>query len=180
VARGGRRQREGGAGGQWQIDEQAHAPDSAAAPTLQMHRLAALARALERPWRRYSEPTMPYVLHDNDGRICSLHREPPVPGCDWLDDHHPEVRAFIDNGLDVGGESAYERLDAGFVRVLEDLIDVLVKRGVINLTDLPNDAQRKLFARKGHRASSPLADLNLLGLRSGIDGGQAQDFERPL
>jgi hypothetical protein len=57
----------------------------------------------------------------------------------------------------------YGDLDADFIRVLEDLIDVLLARGVVNITDFPPDARRKLAARKGARAASPLAALNLLG-----------------
>jgi hypothetical protein len=52
--------------------------------------------------------------------------------------------------------------DAGMVRVLEDLIDVLIQRGVIQFTDLPVPAQTKLLQRRESRAH--LADrLDLLG-----------------
>lgn len=52
--------------------------------------------------------------------------------------------------------------DAGMVRVLEDLIDVLIQRGVIHFTDLPLPAQAKLLQRRESRAH--LADrLNLIG-----------------
>ena len=39
----------------------------------------------------------------------------------------------------------------------------MVKGRVIKVTDLPADAQKKLFSRKGHRQPSALSDLNLLG-----------------
>lgn len=38
--------------------------------------------------------------------------------------------------------------DAEFIRVLEDLIDALLERGVIRLTDLPPHALEKLQERK--------------------------------
>ena len=45
-------------------------------------------------------------------------------------------------------------------RVLEDLIDVLITRGLIQFTDLPEAAQEKLLERRETRAN--LADrLNL-------------------
>jgi hypothetical protein len=47
--------------------------------------------------------------------------------------------------------SDFARLDADFVRVLEDVIDTLIARNVINITDLPVEAQAKLFARKSFR-----------------------------
>lgn len=48
-------------------------------------------------------------------------------------------------------EDGFARLDADFVRVLEDVIDTLIARHVINITDLPDQAQAKLFARKSFR-----------------------------
>ena len=42
--------------------------------------------------------------------------------------------------------------DASFVRVLEDVVDVLIDRGVIQFTDLPQAAQSKLMLRRQTRA----------------------------
>lgn len=42
-------------------------------------------------------------------------------------------------------------LDADFIRVLEDLIDVLLSNGTLRLTDLPPFAQEKLNQRKQAR-----------------------------
>lgn len=44
-----------------------------------------------------------------------------------------------------------ERMDAQFIRVLEDLVDALVAKGVINLTDLPPEALEKLNRRRQAR-----------------------------
>lgn len=44
------------------------------------------------------------------------------------------------------------QLDADFIRVLEDLIDVLVANGTLRLTDLPAEALDKLNQRKRARA----------------------------
>lgn len=41
-----------------------------------------------------------------------------------------------------------QELDTEFIRVLEDLIDVLVANGTIRLTDLPQQALEKLSKRK--------------------------------
>lgn len=45
-------------------------------------------------------------------------------------------------------EDDLARMDAEFIRVLEDLIDALVAKGVINLTDLPPQALEKLNQRR--------------------------------
>ncbi|MGB6008628.1 hypothetical protein [Castellaniella sp.] len=42
-------------------------------------------------------------------------------------------------------------LDAGFIRVLEDLIDALIANGSLRLTDLPPQALEKLNLRKRAR-----------------------------
>lgn len=42
-------------------------------------------------------------------------------------------------------------LDAGFIRVLEDLIDALIANGTLRLTDLPAQALEKLSERKQAR-----------------------------
>lgn len=42
-------------------------------------------------------------------------------------------------------------LDDGFIRVLEDLIDALMRNGVLRLTDLPPEALNKLAQRKAAR-----------------------------
>lgn len=48
-------------------------------------------------------------------------------------------------------KSELVELDIEFIRVLEDLIDVLVANGTLRLTDLPPGALAKLDRRKGAR-----------------------------
>jgi hypothetical protein len=92
---------------------------------------------------------MPFVLRDASGAVTSLHRD-AVDGGEWLPDGHADVQAFVAGGAGQGA-AAFERLDADFVRVLEDLIDTLILRNVIRITDLPPQAQAKLLARKNLR-----------------------------
>ncbi|HLR13883.1 MAG TPA: hypothetical protein VK104_09750 [Burkholderiaceae bacterium] len=49
-------------------------------------------------------------------------------------------------------EQQLQSLDTDFIRVLEDLIDVLVANGTLRLTDLPAEALEKLSQRKRARA----------------------------
>lgn len=48
---------------------------------------------------------------------------------------------------------ALSQSDTSLVRVLEDLIDALITRGVIQFTDLPDEAQAKLLERRENRVS---------------------------
>jgi hypothetical protein len=59
--------------------------------------------------------------------------------------------------------AGFARLDADFVRVIEDVIDTLIARHVINITDLPAEAQAKLFARKSFRERAGRNALDLFG-----------------
>lgn len=131
-------------------------------------------RALTGGSARQNRPTMPYIRRNAEGALLSLHRQAEADASDFLPDDHPEVQAFVGRGTGEG----FEQLDADFIRVLEDLIDVLLRKNVINATDLPADARKKLFARKGHRSPTVLGELNLLGERSAIDGTLAPDFSR--
>jgi hypothetical protein len=71
----------------------------------------------------------------------------PCPHCD-----HADPR-----------DDGFARLDADFVRVIEDVIDTLIARHVINITDLPDQAQAKLFARKSFRERAGRNALKLFG-----------------
>ena len=76
---------------------------------------------------------------DSSGAITGLsadpgsHTEPAAIG-------DPDVQAFL------------RRLDIDLVRVLEDVVDLLVARGVFRFTDLPDSAQEKLLFRKNLRS----------------------------
>ncbi|WP_298835397.1 hypothetical protein [uncultured Piscinibacter sp.] len=101
---------------------------------------------------------MPFVRRNAEGRIESLHRS-GSDGGEFLPDAHPEVQAFVGNDSDARED--FSRLDADFVRVLEDVIDTLIVKNVLNITDLPEQAQAKLFARKSFRERVSKSSLRL-------------------
>jgi hypothetical protein len=105
---------------------------------------------------------MPYVRRNLSGLIDSLHRK-PQGGDEFLADDHPDVQAFVGNAGDPapGGNREFDRLDADFVRVLEDVIDTLIVKNVLNITDLPEQAQAKLLARKSFRERVSKSTLQL-------------------
>lgn len=91
---------------------------------------------------------MPYVHRNALGEIDSLHRNSTAQAKEFLEDRHPDVQRFV--GRPQAPEE-FNRLDADFVRVIEDVIDTLISKNIINITDLPAEAQAKLFARKSFR-----------------------------
>jgi len=110
---------------------------------------------------------MPYVRRNAQGELASLHRHAEAGTDEYLPDDHVEVRAFIGSG---GGDApqGFARLDADFVRVLEDVIDTLVAKNLINITDLPPEAQAKLFSRKSFRERRAQHSLRLFGDTTGF------------
>jgi DNA-binding LacI/PurR family transcriptional regulator len=102
-----------------------------------------------------------YVVRDPQGAIISLHRD-PVPGAQAVPHNDPDVLAF----MATDEQRAFASLDADLVRVLEDLIDALIRRNVLNITDLPTEAQNKLFARKHFREGMQAHALSLYGAQS--------------
>jgi len=100
---------------------------------------------------------MPYVRRGPDGLIESLHRH-AAPGAEFIAEGHTELMAFIGHSA---VNSDFGKLDADFVRVIEDVIDTLIVKNVINITDLPGEAQAKLFARKSFRERAARNSLRL-------------------
>ena len=103
---------------------------------------------------------MPFIRRNAQGTIDSLHRR-DGGGQEFLPDDHPDVRAFV--GAAAAPGDAFASLDADFIRVIEDVIDTLISKNVINITDLPIEAQTKLFGRKGYRERATKDALKLFG-----------------
>lgn len=96
---------------------------------------------------------MPFVSRDESGRVASLHRDQSPEAQEYLPPGHPEVMEFTG-----AGASALERpdmlhSDLEMIRVYEDLIDILISKRIVVLTDFPTAAQEKLVRRKRLRSS---------------------------
>ena len=108
---------------------------------------------------------MPYVHRNARGEIESLHRAATLDASEYLPQASEEVQRFLGREDDA---DAYARLDADVVRVLEDLLAVLLDKGLLRITDLPPAAQAKFFARKEHRerqaAAAPFAPSGFVGI----------------
>lgn len=94
---------------------------------------------------------------NSEGRIVALSRQTlsaqDALAAGWEAVHaaDPGVEAFVREVSDQ--TNPLSQTDAGLARVLEDLIDVLINRGLIQFTDLPPAAQTKLLERRQTRAS---------------------------
>ena len=94
---------------------------------------------------------MPYVLHDQSGKVAALF-EAPDPGrgvTEELPPNDPEVVRFLGGaGMTDEAVKRLSRTDADMARVTEDLIYILIDKSVFMLTDLPSEARSKLLARR--------------------------------
>ena len=82
---------------------------------------------------------------------------------EFVDSRHADIDSFLGLAHESGDPSEFSRLDADFVRVIEDVIDTLIVKNIINITDLPSEAQAKLFARKSFRERATKDALKLFG-----------------
>jgi hypothetical protein len=92
---------------------------------------------------------MLYLERNTDGSIKAIHQAPHKNAQERKSLMDEEVLKFL--GTDNMLNSWIKLLsisDHGIIRVLEDLIDVLVRKNVIMLTDLPEEARDKLKERK--------------------------------
>ncbi len=92
---------------------------------------------------------MPYVVRDENDEITSITLEPSKDTTEHLPIEHPDVLDFL-------GKSAHEddakRLlddyDNKIPRVLEDLVDILIRKHVVHFDEFPEAAQKKLRTRQ--------------------------------
>ncbi|MEJ2059481.1 MAG: hypothetical protein P8Y64_03185 [Gammaproteobacteria bacterium] len=97
---------------------------------------------------------MLYAERDEQGNITSLSHTPQSEQAEAVSLQEPAVTEFL---TDKDNRQALHDLlkatDADLARVTEDLIDVLVEKGVIMMTDLPEAARQKLITRRQARLS---------------------------
>ncbi len=98
---------------------------------------------------------MPYVERDQNGRVTGLHKAAgPAAGRELLPGNHPDVTAFLEEqGVTAASNPALDRSDAEMSRVLEDLVDLLIRKGVIEASELPTTARNKLIRRRDLRGA---------------------------
>lgn len=97
---------------------------------------------------------MIYVQRDENGKVAALFHSPTEEAKEELSAYSQEVLDFLLEGK--SDESSAEFLsytDSHVVRVLEDLIDLLIEKNIIMLTELPARAQIKLSRRQKARES---------------------------
>jgi hypothetical protein len=103
---------------------------------------------------------MPYVKRDATGAVVAVSRDSTVDIYEEVPEGSAELAAFLGDGE--AGRESIDQTDQDFVRVLEDVVQLLIDKGVILFTDLPDSAQEKIMHRQ--RLRSELGGrLDLIG-----------------
>jgi hypothetical protein len=97
---------------------------------------------------------MPFVMRDENGKVNAVFAYPVEGGTEELPHGHKELLEFL--GIDAKAiidADPWLRADLGLARVTEDLLNILMEKGVIAFTDLPIGAQQKIISRQGLRST---------------------------
>ena len=96
---------------------------------------------------------MPYIKRNSSGRIIGISEQAGSGADEEVDRANPEVQHYLEAAMKQLSSS-----DTETIRVIEDLVDLLIEKKLILLTDLPIAAQKKLSERQQIRG-----DLGVLG-----------------
>jgi hypothetical protein len=92
---------------------------------------------------------MLYIERDQNGEVIAVHHTPCENATEKKSTLDAELIEFLNNSI---GDDPWLRMlsmsDMSTIRILEDLIDILIKKNIILLTELPEGAQAKISERK--------------------------------
>lgn len=93
---------------------------------------------------------MLFALKDEKGEVQAVSDKQLTDDWTPVDLEDEAVHAFLQRNPTMGGK-VMQAADADFIRVIEDLIDLLIDKQVIQFTELPNPVQNKLLNRRRYR-----------------------------
>lgn len=96
------------------------------------------------------DKNMVYIKRNKDKTIIALYQEKADGVEEMLANDHPEVVEFLIK-MDKEKQLQFLQSDLQFIRVLEDLIDILMVKNIINITDFPEPVVNKLLNRQTFR-----------------------------
>lgn len=98
---------------------------------------------------------MPYVSRNSSGLIAGIFLNSQPNASEFIASDHPDVLVFLGGtspkSIDETGLMKLMLSDIAFIRVLEDVIDLLIEKQVLAFTDLPEKAREKILSRKDVR-----------------------------
>ena len=95
---------------------------------------------------------MLYVLRDDNNQVCAVSNNPLSNEWEQAKMDDESLKLFLQNNPEIS-TSIMESSDADFIRVLEDVIDLLIDKQIIQFTEFPDVVQAKLLTRRRYRES---------------------------
>ena len=93
---------------------------------------------------------MVYIIRDDEGKVLSIHEKPFSPEQESLALDNPEIQDFLAR-CDRNESLMFLSSDLQLIRVIEDLVDILLSKNIINITDFPPKVIDKLMSRQSVR-----------------------------
>jgi len=101
---------------------------------------------------------MAYILKNQLGQILAASASENMgEGWEFVENSNADYLAFLETEL--SNHAAFRESDIQLARVLEDLINILIERNLIQFTDFPNAAQKRLNDRQSMRSKNRLTIL---------------------
>ncbi|MDP6474702.1 MAG: hypothetical protein QF449_07290 [Alphaproteobacteria bacterium] len=95
---------------------------------------------------------MPFIKRDENGEITAIYDRRVQQVGEELPPDHPEITQFLERmGRTTAMREGLDRSDPAMGRVLEDLIECLIEKRLILITDLPSEALNKISQRRNFR-----------------------------
>jgi hypothetical protein len=92
---------------------------------------------------------MLYVERNEEGKIIALHNSPQPNATDPKSSIDQEILDFLEqNATSESWQTLLTLSDLSFIRLLEDMVDLLIRKNIIIFTELPEKAQEKIMERK--------------------------------
>ncbi|MDX3773504.1 tryptophan synthase subunit beta like protein [Chromatiaceae bacterium AAb-1] len=102
-----------------------------------------------------------FVKRDANGQIVGVSQlQEEGYSEEEINPNSPELIKFLYGNLPETSAAIFRNSDTEMIRVLEDLLDLLTAKGIIQFTDMPEAAQQKVLSRQSIRKR--INGLNLL------------------
>ena len=106
---------------------------------------------------------MPYVSRNPEGKIEAIFDHPTPASPEKITLDNPELIEFLSHdGLKEYTKNLLQETDKSIIRVVDDLIEALLKKHILTITDLPVPAQEKLLNRQEARENLQILNNPIL------------------
>ena len=93
---------------------------------------------------------MLFALKDEQGGVLAISDKQLAENWTPIDLEDQSLLSFLQRNPSIGSK-VMQAADADFIRVLEDVIDLLIDKQIIQFTELPDPVQNKLLNRRRYR-----------------------------